>query len=117
MNYQIDVSSALPTPADRPGVSLSGLNPEVVDLLRQILGDRHGRIVEAGGAGNEDPLPFHHGAGISRRLFEGIARGDQASCHGVQAFFLRCGRLTSSPPQLGQVRFMACVQLLHQVHS
>jgi hypothetical protein len=37
MNYQIDVSSALPTPADPPGVSLSGLSPEVVDLLRQIL--------------------------------------------------------------------------------
>ena len=37
MNYQIDVSSALPTPTDHPGVSPSGLSPEVVDLLRQIL--------------------------------------------------------------------------------
>jgi hypothetical protein len=37
MNYQIDVSSALSTPADPPGVSLSGLSPEVVDLLRQIV--------------------------------------------------------------------------------
>jgi hypothetical protein len=37
MNYQIDVSSALPSPADAPGAPLSVSNPEVVDLLRQIL--------------------------------------------------------------------------------
>jgi hypothetical protein len=38
MNYQIDVSSALSTsPADAPAAPLSVSNPEVVDLLRQIL--------------------------------------------------------------------------------
>jgi hypothetical protein len=37
MNYQIDVSSALPSPADAPAAPPSASNPEVVDLLRQIL--------------------------------------------------------------------------------
>jgi hypothetical protein len=36
-NYQIDVSSALSTSADPRVVPSSGANPEVADLLRQIL--------------------------------------------------------------------------------
>jgi hypothetical protein len=37
----------------------------LVHLLGQIVGDRHLGVVEAGRAGDEDPLAIDHGAGIA----------------------------------------------------
>ena len=45
------------------------------------VGDRHRRVVEAGGAGDEDPVAVHDGARIADLGLEGRAGADESSGH------------------------------------
>ncbi len=50
-----------------------------------VVGDSHGRVVEAGGAGDEDPVAIDHGAGVTHLRLEARAGGYERShrCHAI----------------------------------
>ena len=53
----------------------------LVGLLGDVVGDRHRRVVEAGGARDEDPIAVGHGARVADLALERGARGDALPGH------------------------------------
>ena len=55
----------------------------LLGLGRHVCGNLHGGVIETRGAGNEDPVAVHHGAGIGHFRFKFRARGNELSGHAV----------------------------------
>jgi MATE family multidrug resistance protein len=66
----------------RVGQDAADRRQRVRRLRARIRGHGHGRVVVAGGAGDEAPVALHHGAAVGELGLEGGAGGDQAARHG-----------------------------------